>query len=429
MNNPRDNSASWVWHTRHVVNHECYADMYIDRAADDGDREDIAELRHAPAQLASCLVSRYARGDSVDELSERFVRWVRPRFESARALYQPFYPHSPLTLKFDKPSSWMMLMAMICFDEEGAMVTRPDDWFSSKRQPALYAMVLKGFVPGYRYADAYDSRHTASAHEQAVVDILLQPRDTWPGAFEAYLRQWPALMESEGYRDQPDDDRDPFHQFPLHVAAAVCAFDIGDATFAELPWYPRDLVAHYRTHVRHSRDAWRAADLEPANGLFVGVQSQKKKRYALSRSEAYTRWLELVSGSPERLKAARKALGRRKTMPALFDLMEALAGQGLAIQADFKDNETAEHQLLALCCNRGLPAPPLPDEPPQGPARVTALLYTLLAYATDHGLTMAALDDHDDSQNVVLVATPSLGEFELLCEQLGVGRLPDGAWY
>ena len=37
MNHPRDNSASWAWHTRHVVNHECYADMYIDTAADDGD--------------------------------------------------------------------------------------------------------------------------------------------------------------------------------------------------------------------------------------------------------------------------------------------------------------------------------------------------------------------------------------------------------
>lgn len=58
---------------------------------------------------------------------------------------------------------------------------------------------------------------------------------------------------------------------------------------------------------------------------------------------------------------------------------------------------------LNMCSTRQMQAPYLPDEPPQGPARISVPIDTLLEHAPTFGRRMIVLDDRDDSWNVVLV--------------------------
>lgn len=150
--------------------------------------------------------------------------------------------------------------------------------------------------------------------------------------------------------------------------------------------------------------------------------------HQVSESDAFARWLELVSGTPELAEQARSTVGNSQTMPEFFTLMEALASIRLAVQADIKDDESFQQFMLDMCNRRGLPAPDLPAEPPQGPARISALLDTLLEHAPKFGKQMIVLDDEDDSWNVVLVDEHDADEFLRLCEQLGVGTMEQDQW-
>lgn len=147
-----------------------------------------------------------------------------------------------------------------------------------------------------------------------------------------------------------------------------------------------------------------------------------------SDSSAFGRWLALISGTPELAEQARSVVDNSETMPEFFTLMEALASIGLAVQADIKDDETFEEMMLDMCKTRQLPAPELPDEPPQGPARISVLLDTLLEHAPQFGKRMVVLDDEDDSWNVVLIDERDGDEFLDLCEQLGVGIMEQDQW-
>lgn len=147
-----------------------------------------------------------------------------------------------------------------------------------------------------------------------------------------------------------------------------------------------------------------------------------------SDSEAFARWLELVSGTPELAGQARATVDADESVPEFFSLMEALASIDLAVQADIKDDESFQAMMLDMCKTRQLPAPDLPEEPPQGPARISVLLDLLLEHAPAFGKRMIVLDDEDDSWNVVLVDEPDGDEFVRLCEQLGIGIMEQDQW-
>lgn len=425
MNSPRDPSASRAKHAWRVIDRDSYASSYLEWAQASGKRDDFERV---PPELASALLCRYCRGDSVEELKQYFHASYLPLLEAAQVSYQLHHGAAPLVLKREGCDSWMLLFGLICFDEDGSKITHLDGWFSRSGETVLYSMVLKGFVPGYRYSERYDARRESIPYESAVVSALLQPRETWAAALGAFLRKWPKLMEARGYRDEADDKMEPFSEFPFHVGVAVCAFDIDDATFRDLPWYPRELVDYYRAHIRHTRDAWRSNPIDPAQDLPESARPKVKKPSSLSKAQAYTRWIELVTSNAEQLERAWKALGRRKTMSKISTVMEALAGVGLAIQADIKDDATVEEQLLALCATRQLPPPLLPEQPPQGPARISALLAVLQAHTARHAQRMAVLDDGSDTWNVVLHADASSDEFSDLCEQLQLDILSDDDW-
>lgn len=100
----------------------------------------------------------------------------------------------------------MLLFALVCFDEDGAQMTHLDSWFTPDCNPVLYAMVRKAFVRSATYDSKLIDKDKAMPHEEQVVNALLRPASTYPDAFGAYMKQWPRLMKSYGYRENVQKD-------------------------------------------------------------------------------------------------------------------------------------------------------------------------------------------------------------------------------
>ncbi|WP_312517449.1 PoNe immunity protein domain-containing protein [Massilia sp.] len=387
------------------------------------------DLINIPKHLANGLFYRYARGDSLDSLKAHFYEIHIPTLEKAAAVADRYFPGRRIRSHFEQYGSWMLLAALVCFDDEGGMISRIDDWFTPDCNPALVGMVLKGFVKDFDYDRPYNLRDSVLPDEEGLVAILLQPRPTWERSLAAYMKQWPKRTKSYGYREHIDEHRYAFAALPLHLALVVCAFDVDDSAFRHLPHYPRDLVDYYRAHVRHARDAWRTAFVDPTIGLPESARPKEKKHYALTRAEAYARWVELICGEDALLiERARKALGKRKTMPPLDTAMEALAGVGLGINADLKDDETVFAHANSMCASWQLPAPSVPPMEQQGPARVTAILNALQALDLQRGNRLAVLESDSDNWNAVLYSDAHAAEFALLCEQLEITCMGREQW-
>lgn len=429
MNKPRDLTATPAAANDAVQSHENRARHAIRRAEETPDDPHQYRLIDVPSHLARGLLQRYARGDTLEALHAYFRDVYTPNLQQAARLSEKFFPEHRLRLHFEQMASWMLLAALVCFDDDGANMAQLDNWFTPDVNPVLYAMLCKALVPGFAYAAQYQRDSCAMPHEEELVGILLQPPHTWPQACAAYMKQWPRLMQRYGYREQVEQDRGRFEYFPLHLALAVCAFDIDDSAFRHLPCYPHELVDYYRAHCRHTRDAWRSGVTDPGIGLPENARPQPKKTYVLSKAEAYARWLELVCGEqPGLIDHARRALGKRKTMPALDAVMAALAGAGLALRADLKDDATAEAQAAAMCQAWQLPPPQIGGAAAHGPARISALLNALQAQDSQGGQRLAVLDDEAGNWNAILYHAHHEAEFGTLCQQLGIARLAPAQW-
>lgn len=90
---------------------------------------------------------------------------------------------------------------------------------------------------------------------------LSLPVASRPAALHAHMKNWQRLMRTYGWKPNlmPRIGHDRlFCDFAFEVTLAVCAYDIDGSSFRDHPYYPRDLVDHYRQNLRHHRDGWRA---------------------------------------------------------------------------------------------------------------------------------------------------------------------------
>jgi len=429
MTAPRDLTGTPATLDRDVHSHERLAHAAIERAEGEPDNPHQYSLLAVPSHLARGLHCRYGRGDTFDDLRTYFREGYVPALQRATLQSERLFPEHRLRLHFEQPASWMLLCALVCFDADGSAMAHLERWFTPDCTPVLYGMVLKAFLPGYRHGTQLERDFEAMPHENELVSVLLQPRASWSAAFGAYMRRWPILMKRHGYREHPEEGRRHFNYFPLHLGLAVCAYDVDDSALRHLPYYPRDLVDYYRAHIRHTRDAWRSSAPDPAEGLPEHARPLPPTSYALSKAQAYARWLALVCGEqPEHLARAHKALGKRKTMPALDVAMAALASAGLGLHADLKDDETVFAQAAALCLAWQMTPLPAQADAQRGPAGISAMLNALQARDTERGQRLVVLSDGGDNWNALFYRYEHEAEFARLCEQLQIKRLETQHW-
>lgn len=292
------------------------------------------------------------------------------------------------------------------------------------KQPTYFLdLMLKAFIPGFAMAKKYKAdKYQAVWIDPVLRALALAPADR-PAALAAYMGKWCRTMAPWGWK--PKLDLAPrkdnlFWHFAYEVALAVCAYDIDDSSFNTHPYYPRDLVEHYRTNLRHTRDAWRA-EHAGAGIPVIAPPLPSKADLAKSKRKGLARWVELVSdGNTDATDAVIATVGKVRKVKDIDKLIGALAEQGLAICADIKDDDTLAIMADRLAEARRLGNFDAPPGPPLGPARCVATLQALGPWLAQRGYRLVALDNDSDAWSAVIVKQDFYDELHELGNDLGI---------
>ncbi|ABM56046.1 DUF6630 family protein [Verminephrobacter eiseniae] len=390
------------------------------------------------------MLFRYGRGDPLADIWSYFEKDGWPFYQRVVVHAKQLPPLSP-DKDQERPSIGLFIGArsartvnfflafLLCMDESSERIINHRNWLFMDPPCPLVDVMLKSFIPNHRGVPNYKYNKYRQWWTFPLVNALAQPPEQRPAALAAHMNNWYRLMRPLGWKPNRDPalEKDGlFCDFAFEVALAVCAYDIDDSSFRDHPHYPRDLVDHYRQHIRHTRDAWRA------EGLGAGIElpppvPPKRVDLAKSKRKNFARWVELAcDGYDDAVESVLETTGKPRKIQDFFQLLEALQDVGHAIHADGKDSDTLDSQAADLADARGIGPFEAPDsDPPQGGARCTAILRALHAWAAPRGYQLIDLDDQDDAWHAVLVKTEYHDEFLALSQALGLRtRKPQQAY-
>ena len=253
---------------------------------------------------------------------------------------------------------------------------------------------------------------------------LAQLMDGWPDRLSKHVPLDWTPWEKQQYKYIKDDGSKyypfPNFDFAYEIALAVCAYDLDDTSFRDHRYYPRDLVDHYRTKVRNTRDAWRA----PGAGPTLDFEPYVVKRIDLSKKKAkgFRRWLDIASdGDPDAVGEAIRKLTNLRKIKNLGEVIGVMGDYGIALSVDLKDDETCESELVRLINDRKIDAHYTPPKTTHaaGPGRCGELLDHAGQFLAEHGFQLIQpLEDGD--WNAVVINQIWEDEFRELSSKLGV---------
>jgi hypothetical protein len=285
---------------------------------------------------------------------------------------------------------------------------------ATKERSYLFDLLVKSFIPDYVLANKYTVNKYNVDWTNPLIAALAQPTEKRAAAMAAHMKNWDRLMR----RYWPFEVKHLVADFAFEVALAVCAYDIDDSGFNDHPYYPRDLVQYYRSHVRHTRDAWRAEGV----GARVDITAPPppmKADLGKSKRKNFARWVELAcDGDTDATESVLEEVGNLRKIKELDSVMCALSENGRAIQADIKDDETLSFQADAL--TKGLGEFEGPAGPPFGAARCSATLQAFDAWLQSRGYRLVDLDGEDDAWHAVVVKAEHHEEFLALSQKLAL---------
>lgn len=352
----------------------------------------------------------------------RFVRSHGPQVDAAWAGVGPL-------LGDDLASVGVAAMALTLLPDSADVATLPRLLMADSRA-YLFDLLLKAFLPDH----ALDKKYKADKYQAPWTDPVLRALALAPqqraAALAAHMKNWCRIMRPWGWK--PNLDTAPgkdkvFWHFAYEVALAVCAYDIDDSSFNTHPYYPRDLVEHYRNHIRHTRDAWRAEGVG-AGVAVLAPPAPRKADLAKSKRKAIARWIELVcDGDPDATEAVLDAVGTPRKVKDVGELVQALSEQRQAICADLKDDASMAILTATLAEARGMGQFDAPAGPPFGVANCGAALLAFAGWAAARGYCLVGLDNDDDSWNAVLVRAEYRQELHALSTALGIAIGDSGA--
>jgi len=301
-----------------------------------------------------------------------------------------------------------------------------------KRRAYLTDVLFKAFIPNYPLAKKYKIDKYSAVWMDPIQRALALPAGERAQALAMHMKNWCRIMRPWGWKPnlKPVYGGDNlFCDFAFEVALAVCAYDIDDSTFNDHPYYPRDLVEHYRTKIRHKRDAWRAHGAG-AGVPIVAPPLPKKADLSRSKRKAVARWIELVcDGDIDATETVLETIGKPRKVEDISELMESLAESSQAIQADSKDDETTLLQAAQLAEQRALGDFDGPPGPPFGPGRCRAGLLAFAHWLQPRGYRLVDLYNDDDAWHAVVIKTEYYAELLELSNSLKIrAREPDAVY-
>lgn len=261
-------------------------------------------------------------------------------------------------------------------------------------------------------------------------------RDQQQAGIERYMARWNQMMKPLGWKAQrryPLRDAQglviehnctypgTFMHFATEAALVVCALDLDDSAFCEHPYYPRDLVDHYRRHVRIQRDSWRAQNA----GLRLSVPVPppvKKIELHSSKSKGIKRWLELVSdGNCDAVEQTLHEVGRvRNLKTQLLTALEVLREANAAVCTDIKDDTELESQIDAMLEARNLAGFDACGLSGTGAQRCEALMQRLEIWLSTKSYVLLQPLQDTDVWIGWLVAREHLNEYLSVSHAIGV---------
>lgn len=311
----------------------------------------------------------------------------------------------------------MTLLAQLAFDEN---------------RTYFLDLMLKAFVPGFVMAKKYKADKYQAVWIDPVLRALALPADQRGAALASHMGKWCRLMTPWGWK--PNLDPSPgkdnlFWNFAHEVALAVCAYDIDDSSFNTHPYYPRDLVEHYRANIRRQRDAWRPDFIGAAVPVLAPAPAPKAD-LAKSKRKGLARWIELVSdGDADVTDAVIEVVGKPRKVTDGDELLSALSENGQAILADIKDDDTVAITAGRLAEARGLGEFDVPPGPPYGPARCVAILRAFGQWLGERGYRLVAVDTDGDAWCAVVVKQNFYAELQTLGGALGIPEADPAAHF
>lgn len=313
--------------------------------------------------------------------------------------------------------------------EQGEQVAQWEQLVSvlPKQRTYLFDLLVKAFVPSHALAKKYAVDKVAKTFAGPVLRALAEPAEKHSEAMARCMKGWCNSMRPWGWQAQSGNDMWPY--FAYEIALAVCAYDIDDSSFCDHPYYPRDLVMHYRTHVRNTRDAWRAIGVGAGVDI-IAPPPPKKADLATSKRKGIARWIELAcDGDDTATDGVLDTIGKPRKVKNIDELMEQLAGENQAVHADLKDDSTVASTVGQLASARALGEFEPPSDPPAGLGRCCETLLGFAEWVQERGYTLVDLDNQDDAWCAVLVKSEYADELLELSAVLGIKtRMPDEAY-
>lgn len=384
------------------------------------------------------LVYRFARGDSLDQLiaqvHEDFPVLCRDRNDFASRwgtlpAERSYHNYGPLHPKRRADFGYGAIALMLLPGGPGLQTLAQLVCRSVDSRLYCFDVLFKAFVPEWQVLKKYDKLEMWDRPKlyAALQCALAQPASVRSAAMATYMGNWGRLMKPWGWRAMadavPEDERRPgtqFTDFAFEAALGVCAYDIDDSSFRDHPYYPRDLVEHYRTNLRHIRDAWRGEGVGPG----VSVQAPpvpKKTDLSKSKRKGLSRWVELVSdGDIEATEAVLVQVGKLRKVNDVSELSCALASNNVGIHADLKDDETLCSQLDTLAQRRQLEGFDAPPDASAGPNGCVEILVFSSSWFQARGYRLLDLNGNDDAWHAVVVKAEHHDELLALSLQLAL---------
>lgn len=238
--------------------------------------ERAVDARHRAAWLESGYLApmlqllglKYSRGDGLEEIAGLLPRTLEALSVATAAFKQDrqSFPENPINLRFGGPfrNALVLLGYAACLAPDVQLLRR----LLAEIEPgnALFDGLARRFDPDRPHTDNLAGEYDQKWFLQCwgpLVELFSLAAAERPAALKSYLKGWYGKMRIfPWYGSEKKWSYSGY--WCVEAALAVAALDIDDSTFRDHKYYPADLVAYYRAHVRHSRDAWRAP--EPAAG-------------------------------------------------------------------------------------------------------------------------------------------------------------------
>lgn len=374
---------------------------------------------------------QYAAGASLDQIRETLLQRTRRMLDDAayvrsngtKDFFQEAYPLHGI----DRESFAYLALATLLLPEPSLFDhIRPLVSAVKEHQSYLFDLLLHAFDRQHPVAKKYKPNKYMAPWMDPLLRALALPPQQQAAALAKHMNNWPRIMRPWGWK--PNLNTAPGHDnlfcdFAFEVALAVCAYDIDDSAFSAHPYYPADLVRHYRAHVRGTRDAWRAEGVG-AGVAITAPAPPPKADLAKSKRKGLARWIELVAdGDNDATEAVLETTGKVRKVKDLDELLCALSDNSVAVHADIKDDQTLEIQASDLSEARGLGPFDGPSTPPQGPARCEAILHAWRHWSGARGYVQVGIDLQDDAWHAVLVRQAFHDELLQLSSELAIPLL------